>query len=85
MAKQKIEEILAALRSGKAETWEVPRDLEEFCPEYLEHINSHHQVLESTKNGDRMMWRGMAHAADHLYDCETELVVGGLMAGVFKR
>lgn len=84
-AKQKIEDILASLRSGKAEPWEVPADLNQFCPEYFEHINSHHQVMESTKNGERLMWRGISGAPDHLYDCETELVVLGLMAGVFKR
>jgi Phage terminase large subunit (GpA) len=84
-AKQKIEDILAALRGGKAETWEAPRDIEEFCPQYFEHMNSHQQVMESTKNGDRLMWRGISGAPDHLYDCETQLVVLGLMAGVFKR
>lgn len=84
-SKQRIEEILAALRGGLAETYEVPKDIDEFCPEYKEHINSHHQIMESTKNGDKLMWRGIGHAPDHLYDCATELVVIGLMAGVFKR
>lgn len=84
-SKQKIEEILAALRNGSAETWEAPKDLEQFAPEYFEHINSHHQVMESTKNGEKLMWRGIGHAPDHEYDCEGELVVLGLMAGIFKR
>lgn len=85
MAKQKIEDILATLRNGKAESWEVPKDIDEFCPEYAIHLSSHHQVMESTKNGDRLMWRGISGAPDHLLDCETQLVVLGLMAGVFKR
>lgn len=84
-AKQKIETILAALRDGKAEAWESPRDIDEFSPEYAVHMNSHKQVMESTKNGDRLMWRGVSGAPDHMYDCECELVVLALMAGVFKR
>jgi hypothetical protein len=84
-AKQKIETILAALRDGKAEAWEAPRDLDQFCPEYGTHLSSHHQVMESTKNGDRLMWRGISGAPDHLYDCECQLVVLALMAGVFRR
>lgn len=84
-SKQKIEDILALLRNGSAEAFEAPKDLEEFAPEYFEHINSHHQVMESSKNGDKLVWRGIGHTPDHLYDCETELVVLGLMAGVFKR
>lgn len=84
-AKQKIEDILATIRAGKAEPLEWPRDIEEFCPEYSTHMNSHHQVTESTKNGDRLVWRGIGHTPDHLLDCATEVVVMGLMAGVFKR
>lgn len=84
-AKQKIEDILAALRGGQSESFEAPRDLEQFCPEYFEHINSHHQVMESTKSGDKLMWRGIGHTPDHLYDCETMLVVFALMAGVYRR
>ncbi len=84
-SKQRIEEIFAALRNGSAENYEVPRDIMEFCPEYMEHINSHHQVNESTKNGDKLMWRGISGAEDHLYDAATELVVIGLMSGHFKR
>lgn len=83
-AKQKVEDILATLRGGKSVEWQLPRDLEEFAPEYFEHINSHHQVMESTKNGDRLMWRGIGHTPDHLYDCEAQLVVLGLMAGIFQ-
>lgn len=84
-SKQKIEEILAALRGGTAESYEVPKDILEFCPQYAEHINSHHQVTESTKNGDKIMWRGISGAPDHLYDAACQLVVIGLMSGVFKR
>lgn len=84
-AKQKIEEILSSLRNGSAESWEAPKDLAEFAPEYFEHINSHHQIMESTKNGEKLMWRGIGHTPDHMHDCEGMLTVLGLMAGVFKR
>lgn len=84
-AKQKIEGILATIRAGKAESLEWPRDIEEFCPEASTHMNSHHQVVESTKNGEKTMWRGIGHVPDHIYDCMTELTTLGLMAGVFKR
>lgn len=84
-SKQKIEDILAVLRNGSAESWEAPKDLEEFCPEYFTQINSHHQQMESTKNGDVLKWDRIGHTDDHLYDCETELVVCALMAGVYRR
>lgn len=84
-AKQKVEEILAALLNGDAEPFLAPKDIHEFAPEYAEQIYSHHQVMESTKNGDRLMWRGIGHAPDHIRDAEGMLVVLGLMAGVFKR
>lgn len=84
-SKQRIEDILATLRAGQAEEFLAPRDLEQMAPEYFEHINSHHQVMESTKNGERLMWRGIGHAPDHEYDCECQLTVLGLMAGIFKR
>jgi len=83
--KQAACDILAALISGQADIWEAPRDLNEFCPEYWEHINSYHQVLESTKNGDKLLWRRIGHVADHLRSCEEQLVVCGLRAGIFRR
>ncbi len=84
-SKQKIEDILAVLLNGSAESFEAPKDLEEFCPEYFTHINAHHQVMESTKNGEKLMWRQIGHTPDHLRDCETQLVVVGLMAGVYRQ
>jgi sarcosine oxidase delta subunit len=83
--KQRIEDMLADLRAGKAEEWELPADIDQFCPEYLTHINSHHQVMESTKNGNKLFWRGIGHTPDHLYDCECMAVVLGLMSGAFRR
>ena len=83
--KQKICDILATLISGQADPWECPKDLYAFCPEYADHIGSFHQVMESTKQGDKLLWRRIGHNADHLRSCEEQLVVLGLMAGVFKR
>ena len=83
---QKIQDLLAQLRGGKAEAWELPMDLEKFCPEYFDHINSHRQILEETpKNGEKLMWRKVGGAADHLYDCESMIVVIAMMADVLKN
>lgn len=83
---QKVQDRLAILRSGKAEAFEVPSDIAEFCPEYAEQINSHRQVIEQDQKGnDRRVWKRIGDYPDHIYDCESECVVIGLMAGVFKR
>lgn len=83
---QKVQGMLAQLRDGKAEQWEVPSDIMSFCPEYAEHINSHRQVMELTKTGqERPTWKKIGGWRDDMYDCESELVTVGLMAGVFKR
>lgn len=85
-ASQKVQDYLAALRDGKAESWEVPADIGSFCPEYADHINSHRQKIENnTKNDERRVWYKLSGWADHLYDCESMAVVLGLMAGVFQR
>ena len=84
-ASQRVQDFLAILRGGKAEAWELPADLGSFCPEYAEHINSHRQKIEEGKKGDeKRVWYKISGWADHLYDCECEAVVLGLMAGVFK-
>lgn len=83
---QKVQDILAQLRDGKAEQWEVPSDIMDFCPEYAEHLNSHRQMMEMTKTGqEKRVWKRIGGWDDHLYDCESEIVVLGLIAGVFKR
>lgn len=83
---QKVQDMLAQLRDGKAEQWEVPSDIMDFCPEYAEHINSHRQVMEQTRTGqEKRVWKRIGGHPDHLLDCESMIVVLGLMAGVFKR
>lgn len=87
-ASQKVQDYLAALRSGGAETHELPADLATFCPEYGDQINSHRQRMEETprdKGQPRRVWYRIGGWDDHLYDCECELIVLGLRAGVFKR
>ncbi len=84
---QKVQDYLAALRGGKAEAWELPADLGTFCPEYVEHINSHRQQIQEwgkTKQEIRV-WYKLSGWEDHLYDCESQLVVLAIRAGVFKR
>ncbi len=86
-ATQKIQDYLAALRSGKAESWELPADLGTFCPEYVEHINSHRQEVQEwgkTKKEVRV-WYKLSGWEDHLYDIECQLVVLAIRAGIFKR
>lgn len=84
-ASQKVQDFLALLRDGKAESHEVPADIGSFAPEYADHINSHRQrIVQGRKGEEKREWYRLSGWADHEYDCECELVVGGLMAGVFK-
>lgn len=83
---QRTEDILAPLRAGKAEQWEVPADIGDWCPEYAVHINAHQQQMKRDRKGqDRLTWVKISGHPDHLYDCEKMAVVIGLMAGVFRR
>ena len=64
----------------------LPSDLMEFAPEYADHINSHRQTMKMDKTGqEKLSWIKIGGWPDHLYDCESEIVVLGLMAGVFQR
>lgn len=45
-ASQSVQSILAELRAGRAQSWEVPADIDQFCPEYATHINAHHQIFK---------------------------------------
>ena len=86
-ASQKVQDLLAALREGKAQDWELPRDIMDWCPEYADHINAHRQklVTDNKTGKERLIWAQVGGWPDHLYDCESMLVVLGLMAGIFKR
>jgi hypothetical protein len=82
---QKAQDFLALLRDGKAEAWEVMADIATFCPEYADHINSHRQRIEEGRKGEqRRVWYRLSGWPDHLLDCETMIVILGIMAGVFK-
>ena len=84
-AANKVQDILAAVRGGKGGDFEVPSDINEFCPEYAEHINSHRSHIEPDRKGqERRVWKRIGGWPDHLYDCESELTVLGLMAGLYK-
>lgn len=82
---QRVQDYLALLRGGKAESHDLPADLMTFCPEYAEHLNSHRQrMVEGRKGDEKREWYRLSGWADHLYDCECEVTVLGLRAGVFK-
>jgi len=80
---QGIEDMLFELRSGRALSWTVPSDIEEFCPEYAAHMQSHHRInVNYGKDGeqDRYRWVKVGSADDHLYDCEKYQVGKALEA-----
>lgn len=82
---QRVQDYLALLRGGKAESHDLPADLMTFCPEYAEHLNSHRQrMVEGRKGEEKREWYRLSGWADHLYDCESMITVLGLRAGVFK-
>ena len=81
---QRFQDLLARLRAGKAQKFEVPYDIKDFCPEYAEHINSHKQTIDrDPKGNEKRIWKCTSGWPDHLYDCETQCVVIGVMAGLF--
>lgn len=82
-ASQKIQDALAILRNSPG--YEVPSDIGNWCPEYAEHINSHAQRKEIDKKGKEVLvWYKIGGHADHLYDCECEIVTLGIRAGAIK-
>lgn len=84
-ASQKVQDMFEILRDGKAEKFEVPSDIMDFCPEYAEHVNSHRQQMVMQKNGqEKRLWTRIGGHPDHLRDCEGNVIVMGLMAGVFN-
>lgn len=85
-ADQKAEDVLASLRGGRADAWEVPQDIMDFCPDYAVHINAHRQEMRPDRKGrEKLTWVKIGGHADHLYDCEKIGAVAGLMAGVYRR
>lgn len=82
-ATQRVQDLLAKLRKGGM--LEVPRDIGEWCPDFAEHLGSHRQIKEPLRNGgDRLVWKRIGSAPDHLYDCLCEAVVIGCMAGIYR-
>jgi len=82
---QRVQDYLALLRGGKAESHDLPADLMTFCPEYAEHLNSHRQrMVEGRKGDEKREWYKLSGWADHLYDCECELTVMMIRSGALK-
>lgn len=80
---QRIQDLVARLRNeGKIQ---FPRDWAEWCPTLAVQLNSHRQIKEETpKKGERLFWKRIGDAPDHLLDCLCEAVVCGCIAGIYK-
>ncbi|MDE2232429.1 MAG: phage terminase large subunit family protein [Candidatus Omnitrophica bacterium] len=83
-ASQKLQDLLAKIRKS-ADVFGLPADLMDFCPEYADHLNSHRQIMKMNKVGEEVLtWVKISGWADHLYDCESMLVLIGLKSGIFR-
>lgn len=82
-ATQRIQDLLGLIREDGASSWDIPSDIDQFCPEYAEHMGSHRQHYEKDKFGNsKRVWKCTQGWPDHLWDCESQQVVLGVMAGV---
>lgn len=80
---QGIQDILFELRGGRSVTWEVPSDIEEFCPEYAKHLGSHVR-RNVARDGDKPDFRWQAVSPqDHLYDCEKYQIGAALIYDLY--
>jgi hypothetical protein len=81
---QKLQDILAELRnSGMIE---FARDSGDWAPDLGTQMNSHRQIMEPDKFGqEKRVWKKIGDTPDHIYDCVSQLVVVGLMAGIIKK
>lgn len=78
---QGIQDILFELRSARSVAWEVPSDIEDFCPEYAKHLGSHVR-RNVARDGERPDFRWQVAGsgmADHLYDCEKYQIGAALI------
>jgi hypothetical protein len=83
-AAQRIQDLVAELRnSGMIE---FPRDVNDFCPEIVTHMNSHRQIMERDRKGKEVrVWKKIGDTPDHIYDIVCQAVVVGCMAGIYKK
>lgn len=81
-------DILEELRSGTAAEWLVPDDIDHFCPEYQQHMQSHAKVNVSRDPlRPRYQWRPLGDQGrypDHLFACEKYQVGAALIAELFS-
>ena len=74
-------DILQALK-GRPDYWQLPDDLADICPQYEEQAASQRRT-KNQKTG-KWTWKTInRQAGEHLMDCETMLVVGGLMVKIY--
>jgi hypothetical protein len=81
---QKMQDLLAELRN--AGLIEFARDSGDWAPELGLQMNSHKQFMEMDRVGaEKRVWKRIGDTPDHLYDCVTQAVVVGCMAGIYKK
>lgn len=81
---QKVQDLLAELRN--ANMIEFARDSGDWAPELALHMNSHKQFMEMDRFGaEKRVWKRIGDTPDHLYDCVSQAVVVGCMAGIYKK
>ena len=65
---------------------ELAKDTNGWGGELAMHMNSHKQFVEPDRSGqDKRVWKRIGDTPDHLYDCVSQAVVSGCMAGIFKK
>lgn len=81
---QRVQDLVAELRnSGMIE---FPMDALQMAPDLARQMNSHHQVMTKDRFGkEKREWKRIGDVPDHFYDCISQLVVVGLMAGIITK
>ena len=80
---QKMQDKVAELRNNGL--LEFAADSGTWAPELPLHMNSHKQfMVVDKKNAEHRVWKRIGDVPDHLYDCVTQLVAIGFMAGIYQ-
>ncbi len=80
---QKIQDMLAQKRNDGL--IEFPADASSFAPDIGTQMNSHRQFMETDrKNNEKRVWKRIGDTPDHIYDCVSQGMVVGCMAGIYR-
>lgn len=81
---QRVQDLVADLRNaGKIE---FAGDSGTWAPELPTHMNSHKQFMEIDRKGnEQRVWKRIGDTPDHLYDCVSQAVSIGCMAGIYRK